>query len=701
MTHLAQLLGTWQRPPDGPAWAALAAAGVVLVVGWTLPARRGARGERAALSSGLFLTFVAFAAAFLSLGYVAHYLRGGPRIIDATSYFLQGRALSHGGFTFHAPEVSASFRGRFLLFHEPGTLAGIFPPGYPLLLALGFKLGAPMVIGPVLAAALAVATYAAARELAQTRGPAGAWSPRPDAEAVARVAALLSLACAALRYHTADTMAHGATALAVTVAFACALSGQRTGHVRAFALAGLMVGWAASTRTVSALPIGVVVGVLAWTSPRRPRALAAALAATVPGLALLAAANVAATGSAAGSAQLAYYAASDGPPGCFRYGFGRGVGCLFEHGDFVQARLAGGYGLTAALGTTLRRLHLHLTDVANLEPLALLVLAARTPRARLGQALVFAQVLAYAPFYFDGNYPGGGARFFADVLPVEHALVALAVAELLPRVAFARRAAAVLALSLAGFAVHASFGHVALAARDGGRPMFEPDRVREANVTAGVLFLETDHGWNLAHDPDATPAKGLVAARLRGDDHDRLLVARLGNPPANVYAWTPSGAEPPTITRFTGSTELSGSAWRFETEADWPPLMQRGGWAAPEWVAGGRVLTLRAAEPPARARAVVELPIPRAGRWRVQPAVVHRGSRADAVLRLYARMTDASLRDREPRATWSWRDGARDQAERLPEQLADLEPPSAILEVETNEAISIDYVTLVDEESAY
>src|SRR5438093_275103 len=83
------------------------------------------------------------------------------------------------------------------------------------------------------------------------------------------------------------------------------------------------------------------------------------------------------------------------------------------------ARPPDGYGLVAALGTTLRRLRMHLTDVANLEPLALLVLVPKTKNARLAQALVVGHVLAYAPFYFDGNYPGGGARFYADILPIE------------------------------------------------------------------------------------------------------------------------------------------------------------------------------------------------------------------------------------------------------------------------------------------
>ena len=60
-------------------------------------------------------------------------------------------------------------------------------------------------------------------------------------------------------------------------------------------------------------------------------------------------------------------------------------------------------------------------------------------RAAVG--LVVAHVLAYVPFYFDGNYPGGGARLLADVLPAEHALFGLAVAVLARAVKTPGRAA--------------------------------------------------------------------------------------------------------------------------------------------------------------------------------------------------------------------------------------------------------------------
>src|SRR5690606_26495705 len=78
-----------------------------------------------------FLAVSAFVASLLSLFWIAIYLRGGPRIVDATTYFLQGRALAQGdlAWTLPADLPSASFRGRFLLYREGaagGEIGGIF-----------------------------------------------------------------------------------------------------------------------------------------------------------------------------------------------------------------------------------------------------------------------------------------------------------------------------------------------------------------------------------------------------------------------------------------------------------------------------------------------------------------------------------------------------------------------------------------------
>jgi hypothetical protein len=717
-------------PRDPAQWIALALALAAALAGaWLLrrspataragpaPPRPGAAGSgrdpapRSGASLGAAIAAaLSVVAALLSAAYVAVYLRGGPRIIDATSYWLEARAMAAGYLAWPLDEPAASVLGRFLVRSDAmgDTMAGpsganraaevavLFPPGYPALLALGFLAGAPLAVGPALAAALAIATYDLAARFAP-EGPAPSGSAAPI-RFVPLVAALFSALCAALRYHTADTMSHGLAALCFTVALASARraldqarasasTGAATGPlgpaVRAAALAGLAAGWLAATRPPSALALAatlpfVILPAIApgsaaagpregdpppRPSPRLARLAAAMAIGALPGLALLAAHQRAATGAFA-SSQAAYYAVSDGPPGCFRYGFGAGVGCLGEHGDFVRHNLAEGYGFLAAAGTTLRRLKLHLVDALNAEPLALLVLAGaliawRRPRSRALAIAPLLQVAAYAPFYFDGNYPGGGARFFADVLPVEHVLAAMAALALAERAATAahaergpaRRRGALLpaallpaallaaalfaaALPLAGFAFRAGFDHAALRDREGGLPMFDPGAVARAGVSRGLVFVDTDHGFNLGFDP---APEDVAVLRYRGDAIDRMAWEARGRPPAYRYRFAipdGGGLASVSITPLVFDTEPPGEA-RIEGESLWPPRDQRGAFALPEHAggtcaSGGRLLAVHAA---GRGEAVVRvgLPAPWLRGARISPRVALSGDGAGEV----------------------------------------------------------------------
>ena len=417
------------------------------------------------------VTALAALAALLSWGYVVFYLRGGPRIIDATSYYLEARGFAEGHVTWPAGEPETAVLGRFLVRSEDAAgarAAVLFPPGYPLLLALGFLVGAPLAVGPLLAAALVVATFALAKEIA--RGS-------PELAGVPLSAAALSATCGALRYHTADTMSHGLAALCFTVAvtwllrarareagegelttetrrtrgatefFGGSLAGGARSGVGAAVIAGVFGGWLFATRPASGLAFAGTAIVILWGGApssygapraffvRRAQMLACVALGAVPFLFVYVVHQRLATGSWLVSTHAAHYALNDGPAGCFRYGFGEGIGCFGEHGDFVRANLPHGFGFVAAVKTTARRLWMHLVDAGNAEPLALLVpvgaaLAWRRPGVRALAAAVALLVAAYVPFYFDGNYPGGGARLFADALPFEHVLLAIAAASL-------------------------------------------------------------------------------------------------------------------------------------------------------------------------------------------------------------------------------------------------------------------------------
>ncbi len=583
-------------------------------------------------------TFAASAAAIAALfsaGYATYYLSGAPRIIDATAYWLQARGLANGWLSWPVGTPEHSILGRFLLPTEqaqtlsnllsnaPGDAAleagrgamVIFPPGYPVILALGFAAGAPMAVGPTIAAGLVLATMALARTAAREFGDKGTQHEFRIRLCVG-IAAVFSICCATLRCHTADTMAHGLASLCFTVALWAALTAwQQKRPFRGALIAGLAAGWLVATRPVTAMALWSCL--LLWAavrlrkegwSRRSANFLSGLLLGAVPGICLWGIYQYVATGSLLSTTQGAYYALSDGPPGCFSYGFGTHIGCLGEHGPFVRSYLGDGYGAGEALATTGRRLTAHLTDPLNFPPLFALVplgfwLGRKTSTVRVAGLGIVLLIACYLPFYFDGNYPGGGARIYADVLPLEHVLAAIGVATLAqPRTIYRGRVGwlvpLVVVASLLGFAFHAGAFHHHLRSRHGGRPLFEQHQWRAVRPAGAMLFMDTDHGFNLAFEPGAAQPR---VVRHRGDALDRLAWEARGRPAAFRYYATPPELGPVLITPLEfDPSPTARLPLRIEGESLWPPRWQRGAWAWPEWTeipcaSAGRWLVVRPA----------------------------------------------------------------------------------------------------------
>jgi hypothetical protein len=634
----ASWLGAWSRPADHPGEIALALAGVLLVIA-ALPG-----GPRQLISflgfSGIgdgqrtrrFLVITGLSAALLSIAYVDAYLHGGPRALDAPTYWLQGRALSHGALSWTVPSPVASYRARGLLAAFPDRVSGIFPPGYPLLLAAGFLVGAPMLIGPLLSGGIVVATWFLARELA---GPPGE-TRAASADQAAGLAVGLSVVCAALRQQTADTLPHGAAALAITVALTSTLRGQRARDPKLFAITGLALGWLLSARPMAALAIGGVAVALLLRSGRPWPGVVWWVAAAAPGAALLLAANHAATGHAFVSAAAVY------------------ANSVVE--TAIPAS-GGSHGLVSAFAEFRR----HLMDVANFEPLAIAALLALSNKRRTlavtCTALVVAGQLAVHAWALHGAVAPPAANL-CEILPLEHALLGYGVAAAFPR-AFERVATATLGLALGGFAVHASRAHAEMGESDIGHPHFDADVVQDAGVSTGLLFFEDDPGFELAAVPGLDASHGVEAVRLRGDDHDRVVYEMAGRPAARRYV---AGARGASIASWSPSGS-GASFWRFEAESDWPPMAVSGGSASRLQVdtscaSGASVLALS----PAGAREAsltLELPVPVAATagltriWTVTPRIYEMGQPAEGSLDVVVAPAGPPL------AHWSWGDEGR------------------------------------------
>jgi hypothetical protein len=194
--------------------------------------------------------------------------------------------------------------------------------------------------------------------------------------------------------------------------------------------------------------------------------------------------------------------------------------------------------------------------------------------------------------------------------------------------------------------------------REGGRPYFEPSVLAEAKVDHCLLFTTTDHAFNLAYDPHARDAgRQLVVRREFGDERDRLAWERLGRPPSYRYVFGGEGAATPALIPW--SPPPAPHPYRFEAEAEWPPLAQSGGYFEPIFAQGtcawgGRLLAIRTGtEQPFHG--TITFPVPAPGRFRV---AIHLASRGDVLARFALRRN----LDDPPLATWSFSPTRKDFA---------------------------------------
>lgn len=576
----------WLAAPDTPlAWLCLVAALLFLLK----PVRQFTSRLLFESSHASYNTAIGLLAFGLSVAYVHTYLAGGPRIIDATTYLLQARILADGSFAFSPPGALSSFNGRFLLITPEHQLAGIFPPGYPLILALGVWIGLPLVVNPMIGAALGIATSELGR----------LWFD----ERTGRLAGVLSALCATLRYHSADTMSHAWAALLVVGTLLSATWSVR--NVGRPCIAGLCAGWLFATRPLTGLVFIVAAAmVVLYTSRTRLSSAVRFAAGLFPGIVFWALYQWATTGTFS-TTQGEYYTRGDFPAGCFSLGFGADIGCHHEHGDFLSKYQPAGFGLSEAWDVTTRRLGLHHIDIANLPGFGGLVLAAlfsvrKTPALGWTLGLVVTHMAAYAMFYFDGNYPGGGARLFVDVLPLQHVLLGWVLVRW-------RAPALGIAACLLGFALCGSHLNQQLKERDGGRPMFESAVVERFGLSKGLLYMDTDHGFNLAFDPShISPAKEWVSVRYRGDASDAALWRRHGKPPAYRYRFNANApSQAPWIESYTPVAEMFTGGANL-----WPPAHTQAGSGVPTFAPACGFGSGLALEPAGAAEQHTELALP-------------------------------------------------------------------------------------------
>jgi 4-amino-4-deoxy-L-arabinose transferase-like glycosyltransferase len=215
-----------------------------------------------------------------------------PHLEDEHANLFQADVFAAGRVTVDVPRDVDSFFVPFVINTAEGKRFGKYPPGYPLLLALGVAVGQPWLINPLAAALGVLGTYLLGRDLF-------------DRDAGLLGAALVAISPMYLLL--AGTLLAHSTSIATLMFFAWAFVRARRPATPRRALfgiaAGLLLGWTAITRPWTALAVALPFMLLGLWDVLRSRGRDLPLYATMTCAAALVCLiqlwfNLAATGSA-------------------------------------------------------------------------------------------------------------------------------------------------------------------------------------------------------------------------------------------------------------------------------------------------------------------------------------------------------------------------------------------------------------------
>lgn len=179
----------------------------------------------------------------LTLAIALHVLDRIPHIQDSVTYLFQAKTLAGGRLWSPAPPLPEFFEQEFLLVRD-GRWFGKYPPGFPVVLAVGVLAGAPWLVNPLLAVLTTPLLFVLGKQLySRTTG---------------LLAAALLLASPFFLFMSANLMAHSAELFWATLFMVCWLNALRKPRGRRWPVAaGIALGLLFLTRQLTALALGL------------------------------------------------------------------------------------------------------------------------------------------------------------------------------------------------------------------------------------------------------------------------------------------------------------------------------------------------------------------------------------------------------------------------------------------------------------
>jgi 4-amino-4-deoxy-L-arabinose transferase-like glycosyltransferase len=328
-----------------------------------------------------------------------------PHVPDEVAYWFQAKYFSAGRLYLPAPPDPAAFELPHTLV-DGGRWYGIFPPGWPAVLALGMWLGAPWVVNPLLGAAAILLLHRLAASLYSRR--------------VADITAVIVAASPMFLLMSAGLMSHPLS----LVLGLLAVLGWRRGvqeHSPGWALSGgLALGGLVLTRPLEGAVITVVLA--AWSAVglvgrARPRRLAGFLIVAIATGAATLPYNGALTGRFLYDPITKYF---DGRyyPGSNRLGFGSDVGNTGWRNDLQPGHSPVEAVLNGQRNGYLLNLELFGWTCGSLAAVAALVLFGRWSRVDAFVASIAAGIVGGLALYWYGGADFGARYWYQLVAPV-------------------------------------------------------------------------------------------------------------------------------------------------------------------------------------------------------------------------------------------------------------------------------------------
>jgi len=177
-----------------------------------------------------------------------------PHIEDETAYLFQAKVFADGRLYAPAPALPEFFPSSWIITREDRWFA-VFPPGWPLLLAVGTKAGVPALVNPILAGLCVLVLFGLLREAAE--------------RTAAAYGTALAVASPFFLFMGASLMSHTAMLLFTSISTLCHLKGLHRDRSRGwFLLAGLASSMAVLIRPPDAVALWCAQGLYGVVTAR-------------------------------------------------------------------------------------------------------------------------------------------------------------------------------------------------------------------------------------------------------------------------------------------------------------------------------------------------------------------------------------------------------------------------------------------------